>query len=57
MSPNDDVQQAITSLGRTLGQPILLDLQLSDGWELADARIPDLYAGQMHYLSARSCSN
>jgi Ca-activated chloride channel family protein len=54
LNPNDDIEQAVTSLGRTLGQPVLLDLQLSEGWELADARIPNLYAGQIHYLSARS---
>jgi len=49
------VEQALTSLGKTLGQPVLLDLRLSNGWELADAAIPNLYAGQIHYLSAR-CS-
>ena len=54
LSPNDDIERAVTSLGQTLGQPVLFDLTLSDGWELADARIPHLYAGQIHYLSARS---
>jgi Ca-activated chloride channel family protein len=54
LNPNDDIKQAVTSLGKTLGQPVLLDLRLSDGWELADAVIPNLYAGQIHYLSARS---
>ena len=54
LNPNDDIEQAVTALGQTLGQPVLLDLQLSDGWEIADARIPNLYAGQIHYLSARS---
>ncbi len=54
LNPNDDIEQAVTALGQTLGQPVLLDLRLSDGWELADARIPNLYAGQIHYLSARS---
>jgi Ca-activated chloride channel family protein len=54
MNPNDDVQTAVSSLGRTLGQPVLLDLRLSDGWEAANACIPNLYAGQVHYLSARS---
>ena len=54
LNPNDDIQKAVTSLGRTLGQPVLLDLQLSSGWEIADAVIPNLYAGQIHYLSARA---
>jgi Ca-activated chloride channel family protein len=54
LNPKDNIEQAVTALGKTLGQPVLLDLQLSDGWELADAMIPNLYAGQIHYLSARS---
>jgi Ca-activated chloride channel family protein len=54
MHPNDDIEEAVSLLGRTLGQPVLLDLQLSKGWELADAVIPNLYAGQIHYVSARS---
>ena len=54
MNPNDDIQGAMTALGKSLAQPVLLDLKLSEGWETADARIPNLYAGQIHYLSARS---
>jgi len=54
LNPNDDIEQAVTALGQTLGQPVLLNLKLSDGWEPADAAIPNLYAGQIHYLSARS---
>lgn len=53
LNPRDDIQRAVTSLGATLGQPVLLDIHLPEGWELADARIPNLYAGQIHYLSAR----
>jgi hypothetical protein len=54
LNPNDDIEAAVTSLGKTLGQPVLLELKLADGWEAADAVIPNLYAGQIHYLSARS---
>jgi Ca-activated chloride channel family protein len=54
MNPRDDIGRAVTALGKTLGQPVLLDLQLPEGWEAADSRIPNLYAGQIHYLSARS---
>ncbi len=56
LNPNDDIEQAVTSLGRALGHPVLLDLRLTGPWESADAVIPNLYAGQVHYLSARSCS-
>jgi len=54
LNPRDDIEQAVTSLGKTLGQPVLLDLRLPEGWEPAEAVIPNLYAGQIHYLSARS---
>jgi hypothetical protein len=54
LHPRDDIEQAVTSLGKTLGQPVLLDLRLPQGWEPAEAVIPNLYAGQIHYLSARS---
>lgn len=57
LNPRDDIQRAVTSLGATLGQPVLLDIQLPEGWELAEARIPNLYAGQIHYLSARGTAN
>jgi hypothetical protein len=53
LNVTDDVERALTSLGQTLGQPVLLDLRLSNGWELADAALPNLYAGQIHFLSAR----
>jgi Ca-activated chloride channel family protein len=54
LNPRDDIQQAVTKLGKTLGKPVLLDLRLPDTWELADAKIPNLYACQIHYLSART---
>lgn len=53
LNPSDHIEQAVTALGKTLGQPVLLDLRLSEGWESGDAVIPNLYAGQIHYLSAR----
>jgi Ca-activated chloride channel family protein len=46
LNPNDDIQAAVTALGRTLRQPVLLQPQLSEGWECADARIPNLYAAR-----------
>ena len=50
-------QRAVTSLAATLGQPVLLDIQLPEGWDFAEAKIPNLYAGQIHYLSARGTAN
>jgi hypothetical protein len=54
LHPSDDIRAAVTALGRTLRQPVLLNLLPAEGWELATARIPDLYAGQVCYVSARS---
>jgi Ca-activated chloride channel family protein len=54
LNPNDDIRQAVTGLAKLLGQPVLLDLRLDGAWETAEPRIPDLYAGQVHYLSARA---
>ena len=57
LNPRDDIRRAVTSLGAMLGQPVLLDIQLPEGWELAEAKVPNLYAGQIHYLSARRTAN
>ncbi|MDB6067210.1 MAG: hypothetical protein JWR26_3418 [Pedosphaera sp.] len=54
LNPNDDIREIVTRLAKTLRQPVLLDLQLSKGWERADAKFRDLYAGQILYLSARA---
>lgn len=54
LTPNDDIRAAVTALGRTLRLPVLLDLAVPPGWELAGAKIPDLYAGQIRYFSART---
>lgn len=54
LHPNDDIPGLVTRLGRTLRQPELLDLCLSEGWEIADAQIPNLYSGQIIYISARA---
>ncbi|HTV43260.1 MAG TPA: VIT and VWA domain-containing protein [Candidatus Sulfotelmatobacter sp.] len=54
LNPNDDIASLVTKLGNTLRQPELLDLHLSEGWEVADARIANLYSGQVVYLSARA---
>jgi Ca-activated chloride channel family protein len=55
LHPNDDIEAEVAKLGKTLREPVLLNLSLSDGWETADVRIPNLYAGQIHYLSAKTC--
>lgn len=53
LNPNDDIPSLVTKLGQTLRQPVLLDLRISEGWETADAKIPNLYSGQTVYLSAK----
>jgi len=54
LDPNDDISAAVSTLGRTFRQPVLLDLKLTNGWETADCRLPDVYAGQVLYACARN---
>lgn len=54
LNPNENIQAEVAKLGKTLREPVLVDLNLLEGWEIADARIPNLYAGQILYLSAKT---
>ncbi len=54
LHPGDDVLGIITQLGCTLRQPVLINLQVPEGWELAASAIPNLYAGQIRFVSLRS---
>jgi Ca-activated chloride channel homolog len=56
LNPADDVARVVTDLAQTIRHPVLHDLQLSDGWETAAAKIPPLYSGQVYYLSARTAT-
>jgi Ca-activated chloride channel homolog len=54
LQPKEDVAGRVKQLGRTLCQPVLVGLEAPEGWELAAAAIPNLYAGQTHLVSMRS---
>ena len=56
LTPQEDVAGRVTQLGRTLRQPVLVNLRLPEGWELAAGALPNLYAGQIHLASVRSRS-
>ncbi len=56
LQPQEDVLGFVAQLGRTLRQPVLVHLQVPEGWELAAGAIPNLYAGQIRYVSLRSRS-
>jgi Ca-activated chloride channel family protein len=55
-NPADDVAKAVTDLAQTIRHPVLQDLRIPGGWETAEAGIPPLYSGQIHYLSARTAT-
>jgi Ca-activated chloride channel family protein len=57
LNPADDVARVVTDLAQTIRHPVLHDLQLSGGWEMAAAKIPPLYSGQIYYLSARTATS
>jgi Ca-activated chloride channel homolog len=53
LTPNDDLVRPIAILGSRLSRPVLTDLALDGGWELADTELPDIYAGQVAFASVR----
>ena len=54
LAPREDVAGRVAQLGRTLCQPVLVNLQVPKSWELAAGAMPNLYAGQIHLVSVRS---
>lgn len=54
LEPREDVAGRVAQLGRTLCQPVLVNLQVPKSWELAAGAMPNLYAGQIHLVSVRS---
>ena len=53
LTPNDDLVRPIAILGSRLNRPVLTDLALDGGWELADTELPDIHAGQVAFASVR----
>ena len=56
LTPNDDLVRPIAILGSRLNRPVLTDLALDGGWELADTGLPDIHAGQVVFASIRAAS-
>ena len=56
LTPNDDLVRPIAILGSRLSRPVLTDLALDGGWELADTELPDIHAGQVVFASIRAAS-
>ena len=54
LTPNDDLVRPIAILGSRLNRPVLTDLALDGGWELADTELPDIHAGQVVFASIRA---
>lgn len=54
LTPSDDLARPIGMLGAQLRYPVLTDLTLSEGWELAGPTLPDLHAGQVAFVAARA---
>jgi len=56
LRPEEDVAGAVSGLGETLRQPVLVNLQPPAGWELASGSLPNLYAGQIQFASLKATS-
>ena len=54
LTPNDDLVRPVAILGSRLNRPVLTDLALDGGWELADTELPDIHAGQVVFASIRA---
>jgi Ca-activated chloride channel homolog len=57
LNPRDDIATEVAALARTLGQPVLLGLDPGAAWEPAAGRLPDLYAGQVHFAALRTAAD
>jgi len=54
--PNDDIIGIVAGLAGGIRSPVLTDVSLSEGWEIADGELQDLHAGQVQHVLARSQS-
>ncbi len=54
LQPGEDVAGRVQQLGRTLRQPVWMNLTMPPSWELASEALPNLYAGQILLISART---
>lgn len=54
LHPGEDVAAVVTHLGRTIRQPVLVNLKAPPGWKVSTAVIPNLYAGQVQMVSLRA---
>ncbi len=52
-TPADDISGAVASLGGKLRRPVVTDVQVGRGWELAETRARDLCAGDILNLTLR----
>jgi hypothetical protein len=55
LKPGDDIVGAVSGIVATVGEPAVRDLTLTEGWESATDRLPNLHPGQTVYLPLR-CS-
>ena len=54
LTPNDDLVRPVAILGSRFGKPVFTGLSLTDNWELADAKLPDIHAGQVVFAPIRT---
>lgn len=56
-TPEDDLTNAIASLAAKLRRPVVTDIQVSPGWEMADGVLSDLHEGDIVALPLRRVSD
>ena len=53
LSPFDDIAARVSELAAVIRQPVLTQIAIPAGWELADRTIPPLHSEQIHFVSLR----
>jgi Ca-activated chloride channel family protein len=54
LTPNDDLVRPVAILGSRFSKPVFTGLSLTENWELADAKLPDIHAGQVVFAPIRT---
>jgi Ca-activated chloride channel family protein len=56
MTPDDDIQGAVSRLGMRLRRPVMTSLKISPGWEVTSSRLPDVHSGEHILVVAKGAA-
>jgi Ca-activated chloride channel family protein len=53
MTPDDDIQGAVSRLGNRLRRPVLTSLTIPANWQIASSHLPEIYVGEHIIIALR----